>query len=213
MTNQKIQVLQDRFSQGSLNTALWSSVGTPSFEVVSIPIDVSSGTGCGSSIGAQLYSEVASFTAGSAETSSSITSVNLYDATDSGISVQLTSFSPASAGSYIDASFGLYDQNSPPNYIIWLINHPPDDTSTIGTITHPGGALGTAVIYNPAQHQFFRIYENSGTVYCDYSADSLSWINHSSITDPFDMTGVYAGFGSDSGPISWANIDYVLVGS
>lgn len=44
--------------------------------------------------------------------------------------------------------------------------------------------VGPSDAYNSSVHKFFRIRENGGNVYWDYSTDGMSWINYASVATP-----------------------------
>lgn len=44
--------------------------------------------------------------------------------------------------------------------------------------------------YVAASHRSFRMYEHNGTIFCDYSPDGTTWINYTSLVNPWAVTAV-----------------------
>ena len=209
MTNPKIGILCDRFDQGAINTNLWtnpsgSSVATLSTE--NIPTTLSLVPSYGSlSIPVDVAIPVVYCTGNSGGTSG-IQSVFQYDLTDSGLSVEISSFTPNNYQAYFSIGPDSGD------LVQWYI----DNGGNLDAGT-PAGYTRVANAPNFSVYRYFRIYENSGTVFWDYSSDGINWTNVLSAADPFDLTAVYVslnmGGGSGAGPghVSWANVNYVLL--
>lgn len=223
MTNQKIQVLQDRFGQGALNTALWTGVPIPKESggssgalvgTAAVSIPALAGVDGPLAVSVPVTASMGALNCAAAGTGwTGITSVASYDLTGSGLSVQLASL-PVGSGTIADFLIGgSVSGGMPQQWIAWEIRDGYGIGAQYGLPTMqwvPG--TPPLVGYNPALHRFFRIREQSGTVYFDYSPDGSSWTGYGSMADPFDLTSVQVSIYAN-GPSQWANVDYVLAGS
>lgn len=216
MTNPSIGTLCDDFSQGSVNSALWTTpfIGIDSsgpslagIEPVGVPITLTPAP----SIGGVTLSATANVPSVVSGNGTGIGSVVPYDLTGSGLSVEITSYTDASG--YI-ARFALCNNQTYPSaqWLSWYLNSTNSISADYGDPVHswPSGSASTYTF--GASFRFVRIRESGGSIYWDYSPDGINWTNATSMSNPFAVTGLYANIysASGSGSTGWANVDYVL---
>jgi hypothetical protein len=194
MTNAKIETLQDRFVNGTLDMSLWEDSTDPAGSALLQAPSYS-------------YGEVTCPGNASAQYSG-IYSVNSYDLTESGLSVELIDIGPDTT-----ATFALED-GSGNSALLWA-NTP---AGTLEFSIHSGTAVAT-LTFVPAEHRFWRICEAGGNLYADVSPDGIEWVNvGSAANSAIDATNVKAFIscgGTATGPVAaqWGNIGYVPVSS
>jgi hypothetical protein len=193
MTNAKIETLQDRFVNGTLDTSLWED-GTDANGMAFAQTPVFS------------YGEMTC--PGATGQYSGISSANRYDLTESGLSAELIYVDPTAT-----ATFALVDSTGA-TVLLWA--------NTPSGVLEFSIASGTAVAtipFVPAEHRFWRICEAGGNFYADVSPDGIEWVNiGSAANSTIDATGVKVMLdcgGTTVAPVAvqWGNIGYVPVSS
>jgi len=71
-----------------------------------------------------------------------------------------------------------------------------------GTYTN----LGTNAVYSAASHVYFRIRESAGTIYWDYSADGITWTNHTTLANPWPLDTIYASIATGNYQVLGATV-------
>jgi hypothetical protein len=196
MTNAKIETLQDRFVNGTLDTSVWDATtdrnGTAFLQTPAFSYGLVT---CPGESGGSVYSGIAS--------------VGSYDLAESGLSVELFSVDPAAS-----ADFLVQDSaGNSPN--LWVNPTGPTLEFAVG----PDSIVVATVPYSAVDHRFLRICESGGTVYADTSPDGAEWANLGSVaTGALDASSVRVQFNVGDYPTSavaaqWGNIGYVPVSS
>jgi hypothetical protein len=193
MTNPKVETLQDRFINGTLDTTRWNDatdingnafLQTPAYGYGQMT--------CPGESGAAVYSGIAS--------------VGSYDLAESGLSVELFSLDPAAS-----ATFVLGGSSGSPNFWVNPVTHLLE--------FNDAGTVAASVSYSAVDHRFLRICESGGTLYGDASPDGIEWTNIGSIAvGALDTSSVKAQFSIGVYPTSavgaqWGNIGYVPASS
>jgi hypothetical protein len=200
----KIATLCDNFSQESVNSALWSTPAGGSLGVTgatSVSTVFSPATPLCFSYLQTAYVPALSCTGVTNSTVGVVSNLS-YDLTDSGISVQLLSWNPSGSG---DAQFLVGTSDA--EWVGFQMNGTPEVNAI------DSNDNGTVLAYDPSEVAFLRIRESSGTVYCDYSADGITWTNMFNESDPFSLANVnvYLNIQVNAGDspgskIEWANL-------
>lgn len=194
MTNPKIETLQDRFIDGTLDTSFWedsADLGSTSFWQT--PSFAYGQMTCPGESGAGVYS--------------GICSLGAYDLTQSGLSVELFSLDSAAS-----AAFTVQDGSG--NYVQLYINPTgPELEFNLGATTVVSAA------YSAVDHRFLRVCETGGVLYADTSADGVEWMTLGSVAvGSLDATSVKVQLSVGENPASsvaaqWGNIGLVPASS
>lgn len=112
-----------------------------------------------------------------------IDTLNLHDMTDDASTIQLVD--PGANHANRVVQFLQAQTSNGDNSAYWEYNNGQLScwTNVLGSYTQRGINLAY-----PGANYYFRIREESGTLYWDYSADGVNWTNHASTTTPFHMT-------------------------
>ncbi len=158
--------LTEDWSSGSINSAKWYNWGGSQVSVVSNQLNITT-TLSGTYYGAK--------------------SANLYNLTGSSVTNQVIN-----AGNQSLTSFEAYVINvgkDGNNQFDWHING--NNIKAKKKIAGVQTTLASAP-YDSSVQKYFRIRENSGTLYWDYSTDGITWTNFTTLNPlPFDITSVY----------------------
>jgi hypothetical protein len=158
----KLHTLQDNFNDNSINTGLWGTNG-----------NVSETNG-------QLK-----LTTTLSSSYNYIYSVDTYDLEDSWVSVQLVDVGNRDLN-YLEAYLIQLQYDSNNNLTFWV----DGNTLTASKLDSSSYTEVETDVYNSSTHKYFKIREDSGTVYFDYSSDGMVWNNFASTTVSFDLTTV-----------------------
>lgn len=164
----QMKTLQDDFHSSSLDDSKWALIDASSTRV--------------SITNKRL--EVTSYTV--ANTYDGIYSVNYYDLTASCAYVQVLNAGSQSIATL--QSFIRVNVDASNALIFWIGN---------GTIYAQKQVAGTytsfySKSYDSSIHKWLKIRELGGTIYWDYSTDGKTWINFTSLANPFAVTSMYA---------------------
>lgn len=119
-----------------------------------------------------------------------LVSRSTYDLTGSYLTVQVVSAPGAGTGGNNIADINVYDPASGNFDYNWTITN---TTLQANWLVSPSSAIIFSTTYNSSTHAFLRIRESGGTIFWDYSSDSLAWTNAGSHIKGATITsaGVY----------------------
>ena len=212
MTNPKIGTLCDHFDQGSINSNLWTNLPGASLATLTaatVPTTLTPSPSYGGISFPWSVTIPAFECIGSTGSNSGLQSVNQYDLTGSGLSMEFISFTPYDAVT----AYPLV-MSSGSDYVAWVIDNSGnlDVSDSVNGITRVQNAPIPASTY-----RFWRIRESGGTTYWDYSADGVTWTNAVNVSNPFSPTSVTVGLsvttassGAGQATLVCANVNYVL---
>lgn len=161
----KTATLTEDWSLGTIDSAIWNNWGGSNVAVVNQQLHINS-TAAPNYFG--------------------ITTAIRYDLTGSSITNKLIS-----AGNQKIASFEAYPVNVGPdsnNQLSWYVSG--GNIIAKKKINNVQTIVRTAS-YSATKQKYFRLRESGGTVYWDYSSDGTTWINFTTLTDPFSLNAVY----------------------
>lgn len=182
------ETLTETWAGGSIDSGKWVNWGGSPCEVQDQQLKISS------TLTASFYG---------------IESVDSYIVTGSYVTTRLVNI-----GSRLITSWEVYplyiaQQDANDNQLFWWI----DSNNTMRCYKKIGG-INTIIAsssYNAEIHRYFKIIENSGSVFFQYSTNGVSWITLVSIPTPFDldncMVGQFAGTWQDEPLTTFALFD------
>lgn len=128
-------------------------------------------------------------TQASAANYNSVSSVPTFDLSGSAIHIQCTN-----AGNQALASLEVYPIElalDGSNSVFWLIT--ANSIQAWKKIATVGSIIGSSTAYDANVHRFFRIREDGGTVYWEYSTDAVGWVVFQTelVANLFAVTNLY----------------------
>ena len=145
-----------------------------------------------------------------ASTDGDITSNVPYNLTGSYAAVQVLAIANSGSPTDVDNSLRLHDAGGT-NQLTFLVE--------AGTLYAQQIVAGTqtnlhSAAYSSSTHKWWRIREQSGTIYWDTSSDGITWTNFYSVANPISVTGLYAQMAgtaystaSSPGSFTWNNFN------
>ncbi|HSW87828.1 MAG TPA: FG-GAP-like repeat-containing protein [Candidatus Saccharimonadales bacterium] len=162
--------LTEDWSSGSINTSKWNNWSGSQINVVNNQLKIDTTPWAG-------YYEVNSWVNGMT-----------HDLTGSSVSDQLVDPGNQSLASFEVYPVTIYNANATNNQLLFFVSNNTlyawKKVSGTDTIVSTGA-------YNAANNKYFKIRENSGTVYWETSTNGSSWTTFASTPTPFDITHVY----------------------
>lgn len=179
--------LTDNFNNGStIDASKWTTFG-------STPTQGNGVLTCQSTISSTTFTGVQSNTTN-------------YDLTGNFCQIQITDAGNQSIASFEAVMNLTLDAN---NSLAWYIN--ANFIHAQKQVANVYSDVKGDVAYNSAVHKWFRIRESAGTLYWDYSTDTSSWTNYTTLANPFAVTAfqikIMAGTYSAEGSTTTASFD------
>lgn len=163
--------LQDNFDSNVINANLWalSGSGTPANQIKCVNQEIEITT---DAVNGDYFT---------------IASVENYDLTSSYVLMKLVSAGTQAANQDCIPLLLNIDAN---NELWWDING-----GTIAAFKKVAGSQASisTASYSSSTHKWLKIREAGGTLFWDYSTDGFSWINFTSLSNPFAITSVEPG--------------------
>lgn len=152
-----IETLIDNFDDNSLDTGLWDNWGGAKVKEQNGRIETTGGTANGDYFG--------------------MDSVNTYNFTNSAVFIEM--IDPGlSHANRVTTPIEIHRNAN--NAYYWEFNNGSMQAWKVHTGTYD--TIGSALTYNNTTHRWFRLRNAGSTVYYDYSADGVNWVNHTSVS-------------------------------
>lgn len=162
----------DDWSLGSIDTSKWHNWGSPQTSVVNKQLKITS----------TLTTEYYGLDSGAGGAT--------QDLTGSYVTNELITAGNQSLSTWEVHPIMILEAGSATNRILFFVIH-----HFVIARVHIGAVNKDIrrAAYNSATDKYFRVQENSGTIYFDTSVDGRVWTTFTSTTDPFDITHVVVG--------------------